>query len=550
VDFVFVGFQGFVVGEVSTGKPGVDEPLCARSMNAQPESEQLQNFHQRLDHWVSKQGFWVQLRFSLAGGGGKGSLSFHLMQLAARVLLFLFISVGAALLFFVMRDDSELFQKEVKRSFKEKLVGEEIEITGLSSQRGEFAIKRLAMTGKQGAIFTEMQLNNISCEHSVFSNFKKVWDPGVVFISRADLALRAGADSPEAAESMSNVYFQKSDNLKLEKIVVNHASIRWGYSEGTRGAILGSNMTADRQPEGWRLRFKGGTFSQNWLKGLNIEEMIVQLGRKGVVIEKATFKKNEGYVRLLGVQLKASERPEISGKISLEKMDLLSFLPVFASDYLEGTISAELKVFGSTNSTEGIGLEGDLVLKDDDFISVRDRVHVLRAINVTDSFNSLNKSIELREGGFHIKTYAGKLEITGANLTAGDLFRMKGDLTVRPPTKEESVSFNVSTDTEDQASEQASGKQGEKSLFEKLEMNLEERDLDGLKASQRLRTMIYEGEMEISLPKESFEKAPKLEEIYSLRDPDGRILMAVPLEGRLDELTLKQAEKIYENGAR
>jgi hypothetical protein len=58
------------------------------------------------------------------------------------------------------------------------------------------------------------------------------------------------------------------------------------------------------------------------------------------------------------------------------------------------------------------------------------------------------------------------------------------------------------------------------------------------------------GAFEISLPKEVFDKAPKLRDIYPLRDDMGRILMRVPLDGLIYDLTLEQADGIYENGKR
>ena len=39
-------------------------------------------------------------------------------------------------------------------------------------------------------------------------------------------------------------------------------------------------------------------------------------------------------------------------------------------------------------------------------------------------------------------------------------------------------------------------------------------------------------------------------EEYPLRDPSGRILMRVPLDDVIYNLTLKQAEGIYKNGSR
>lgn len=454
----------------------------------------------------------------------------------------------------------------------EKLGGNEIEMKGLISEQGVFSISRLALTGKEGTFFSELEMRNLKCKRSIFGDFRKDWNPGVVNISRVDLGLRAGSDSLEAAESMANVYFQDTGRLKLEKIVVNEMSIRWGYSERTRGSIIGSYMTADRLSDGWKLRFKGGTFSQNWLKRLNIEELVVQFGRKGLVIEKATFKKNDGFVTFLDMKVKVGERPEVSGKVRMRKIDLSSLVPVAARNFVEGSISAELNVFGSTNSTEGVGFEGDLVLEGEDSITVRDRIHILRAISVVDAFNNYRR-IDFREGGFHMKTHAGRLSITGANLVAGDLFRMKGSLTARPATTEEAMSYTPSVNTvddglvilnddemeitlegagrqADDAKQQGFKKEGDDSLFEKLGISLENRRLDELGAERLSRSMRYDGEFEISLPKEAFDKAPKLAELYPLREASGRILMRVPLDGVIYDLTFKQAEGIYENGSR
>jgi hypothetical protein len=545
-------------------------------MSAQPDLEQLQNFQQRLSLWVSGQGFWFQLRYSLAGGGGQGALTFNLLRLSMRVGLFLLLLAGGFFVFLLKQTESDSYLMRVRTSLMEKLGGEQFEMRGLVSARGVFSISRLAMTGKEGTFFTELEIRNLKCKRGIFSDYSKTWDPGVVAISRADLGLRAGSDSVEAAESMANVYFQDTGKLKLQKIVVNEMSMRWGYSERTRGSIIGSHMTADRLPEGWKLRFKGGTFSQNWLKRLTIEELVVQFGRKGLVIEKASFKKNEGYVTLLDVKVKAGERPEVSGKMRMRKVDIASVVPPAVRNFVEGTISAEFNVFGSTNSTEGVGFEGDLALEGEDVITIRDRIHVLRALSVVDAFNNYRR-IDFREGGFHMKTHAGRLEISAANLSAGELFRLKGSLTARPATTEEAMSYTPASNTydddlvilsdeemdtkvkitlegaaneTDDVKRQGFAKGGDESLFEKLGIRLENRRLDELGAEKLSRSMRYEGELEISLPKEAFEKTPKLSELYPLRDPSGRVLMRVPLEGVIYDLTLKQAEGIYENGAR
>jgi len=543
-------------------------------MSAQTETEQSQNFHQRLSQWVSSQGFLFQLRYSLSGGSGKGMYAFHLLRLSLRAFLFLLVIAAGFLLFLVKQTGSASFQNNRQAAFIDKLGGEELEMIGLASARGIFSINRLAMTGKEGSFFTELEMRNLKCNRNIFNDFQNEWDPGVVSITRVDLGLRAGSDSLEAAESMAKVYFQDTGKLKLEKIVVNEMSIRWGYSDRTRGSIIGSRMTADRLADGWKLRFKGGTFSQNWLKRLEIEELVVQFGKKGLVFEKANFKKNEGLVSFVDMKVAAGERPEVSGKVILRKIDVSSVLPVAARNFVEGAISAELNVFGSTNSTEGVGFEGDLVLEGEDQITIRDRIHILRAISVVDAFNNY-KRIDFRKGGFHMRTHAGRIDITGMDLAAGDLFRMKGILTARPATTEEVMSYASSGKEyeveknelilnedeldftlqdagrqSEEAKQQGFDKKDKETLFEKLGISLENYKLNEYEAQQLSRSMRYEGELEISLPKEVFEKAPKLIEEYPLRDPSGRVLMRVPLDDVIYNLTLKQSEGIYKNGSR
>jgi hypothetical protein len=540
-------------------------------MNAQSETEQLQNFHQRLSQWVSSQGFWFQLRYSFSGKGTKGALTFHLLRLCARFAVFLLVAAAGVWVYLVKQADMSSYREEFQASLKEKLGAEQIEMRGLERRQGQFSISRLTMSGKESTFFSGLELRNLKCRKTLLDVFRKEWDPGVVTISRADLGLRAGSDSLEAAESIADVYFQDTEGIKLKAIVVNDLSVRWGYSARTRGSITGSDMRAERLPDGWRLRLKGGTFSQNWLKRLEIDEIDLFFGKKGIVFEKAQFRKGAGSVSFVDLKVKAGERPEISGAMRLRKIDVSSLLPMAVRNFVEGTLSAELKVFGSTNSTEGVGFEGNVALEGEDIIVIRDRVHLLRALSVIDVFNNYRR-VDFRKGSFHMKTHGGRMEITDVNLAAGELFRMKGGLAVRLPTNEEALSFSENDSVSDQggilnedeidftlerAAEQAAdstrvgfGKAGDDSLYEKLGLSVETRRLEE-RASERLsRAYRYEGGLEISLPKEAFEKAPRLAEAYPKRDAGGRILMDVPLEGVLYELTLKQSDEVYQKGAR
>jgi hypothetical protein len=71
------------------------------------------------------------------------------------------------------------------------------------------------------------------------------------------------------------------------------------------------------------------------------------------------------------------------------------------------------------------------------------------------------------------------------------------------------------------------------------------------RASERMSRMLrYEGGLRITLQPDAFERATRLNEIYPADAVTGRIPMQVPISGYLYELTLRQAEDIYQQGKR
>ncbi|QTN31279.1 hypothetical protein HZ994_02695 [Akkermansiaceae bacterium] len=529
----------------------------------------MQNFHERLSEWVSSQGFWFQLRYSFSGGGAKGALGYHLFRLFARLLVFTAVAAAGTWVFLVKQSGSASYSDQVKETLVEKLRAEEIQLQGLSRQQGEFYVSRLAMSGGDETFFTVMEARNLKCQMGLLDGFRKQWDPGPLTISRLDMGLRAGADSAKAAASLGDVLFQDLGKMKLDAIVVNDTSLRWGYSERTRGSILGSKMRAQKLADGWRLRFRGGTFTQNWLKRLEIVELDVVFRRQGIVFEKAVLRKNQGYVTFTDLKVTAGERPEVTGNMNLRKIDVAALVPIGVRNFLEGTVSGQFKVFGSTNSADGVGFEGEVMLAGDDVIFLRDRIHLLRALSVVDAFNNYRR-VDFRDGSFRMKTHGGRMELSQVDIRAGDLLQMKGEMVVRLPTAEEALQFNetgiaddddgiLNDDEIDITLERAAmnagesvgfRKEGDDTLFERLGLTLENRRLEEKAAERLARSYRYEGMFTISLPRDSFVRAPQLQQMYPGNGANGRVVMDVPIEGVLYDLTLKQANEIYEKGAR
>lgn len=550
------------------------EVLYAESMNGQPESEQLQNFHERLNQWVSSQGFLFQLRYSLSGGGSRGALAFHFLKMLARVGIFVIIIAVGFWLFLFNQTRTAGYVEKLSASIKEKFSAHEIELKGFSRDQGEFYISRMAMIGGDETFFTGLELRNLKCNMGLLDSLGKNWDPGLIEINQADVSIRAGADSKETSKAIADVLFQDTGRVKITSIQVKDMSLKWGYSERTRGEIYGSKMRARKIPSGWSLSFSGGTFSQNWLKRLEIIELNVVFGPQGIVFEKALFKKGQGYVTLTDLKVKAGERPDISGKMNLRKMDISLLLPVGLRGFVEGNVSGDFKVFGSSNSSEGVGFEGDIVLEGEDTLILRDRVHLLRAFSVVDAFNNYHR-VDFTNGSFNLKTHAGRLSLRNVNLKAGDLMTLQGGMVARIPTSEETLvlrdrdEFSEAILTEEElasgvdnvtlrgAAEQTRtgrdigfGKVDEDSLFGRLGQTGYTRRIEEMAAERLTRSYRYEGRFNVTLKKEAFARAPQLAEAYPVSETTGRISIDVPIEGILYDLTMEQADEIYKNGTR
>jgi hypothetical protein len=88
------------------------------------------------------------------------------------------------------------------------------------------------------------------------------------------------------------------------------------------------------------------------------------------------------------------------------------------------------------------------------------------------------------------------------------------------------------------------------SLFDRLGLSLEMRRLEEQAADRLSRTLRYDGLFRITLPADAFERAPKLSAQFPVDANIGRIPLMVPVEGSLYEITLTQAEDIYQQGTR
>jgi hypothetical protein len=546
------------------------------------DSELANNFNDRLSQWVSNQGFWFQLRYSMTGSGAGGLAAFHLVRIATRVLIFLLVVTALSWVLLAKRTESRRFIAGLKASLQSGLSASETEMRGFSRVQGQLGIMRLACQGGPETFYTTMEARNIRCKMNFFDGLIGIWDPGTVSVSRLDMELRAGTDDAESAHKIPDALFKNPKKLRLNTMTVADATLRWGFSERTRGSIEHSVLKIQRLENGMRLNLKGGTFSQNWLHKLEIVDLTVVCDRDGLTFEKAEFAQGDGTVDLTGLKVVGGERPQVEGPVKIRRLNLGGALPSAVQNYIDGSISGDFQVSGSTNTAEGLAFAGQVVLEGQDTVTLRDRLHVLKALSVIDYERNYNR-IDFRSGSFQVKTVADGLELSQLSLKSNDLFTLEGKMRVRLPTPEEAKAAvaagesvggsplysaeaaqadGISATAADSdislrraAQETKRGKDGNvidasSSLFDRLGLDFERRRLEEQAADRLSKTLRYEGTFQITLPKDIFDRSPQLAAQFPIDPVSGRIPLTIPIEGSLYDLTLKQAEDIYQQGKR
>jgi len=546
------------------------------------DSEQLHNFNERLSQWVANQGFWFQIRYSMSGSGFKGRAMFQLLRLGFRLLVFL-LFVGAGLFFYLLkRTDSIRFQTGMRDDLLSSLSASELEMRGCKRSQGQFEVSRLAAQGGAETFFTSLEARSIRFKMGLRDGLVGVWHPGLISIARLDVDLRAGTDDAESASKLSEALFRRSTKVDVNSFAVADATVHWGYSDRTEGAIESCIMNVQRTASGWRMTIKGGVFHQNWLTKLEIINMVVACDANGLVFEKAELKQGECTVNFSGLRLTGGERPQVSGTVKIRHMVLEGILPLGARRFVEGSLSGDFRVFGSTNSPDGIGFEGQVVLDGNDVITLRQQIPLLKALSVVDYSRNYHR-VDFREGVFQLKTIHSGMELTGVKLKAEELLTMDGTMSVRLPTQDEiQAATTQGTDAETsplfgandltaQSSETAKaetsitlkraalearrvreGTQSAESLslFDRLNLGAEMRRLENQAAERMSRMLRYSGEFQITVQGNAFDRGPQLQRRYPVDSATGRIPIKVPIDGYLYELTIKQADETYQLGQR
>ncbi|MDB4340611.1 hypothetical protein OAA12_00585 [Akkermansiaceae bacterium] len=536
------------------------------------DQQRLNEYQSKVSDWIGRQGVLFQIRYARTVGAV--TLGRHLSGLALKLVLFLVVAGVCG--FFVLNRyfDSPGYGERVAGQVANALGAGEVEVTGFSRNFGKGDFQFLELKGGEESFFYEAKFEKLRGEFSFLTGVTDSWRPSAISIKKADLRLKAGGSEDEMKLGFSSI-IESLKGQGISQIKIEDCSFSWGYSKLTFGMVRNSDFRAVLHEGIWEVELSGGTFQQNWLGPLAIKSADLKVGMGGIKIESLNLESNGGEADLKG---------SISGPVNMPTFDLaggFNSLPieklikingVSTREYIEGRISGDLKIGGSSNRQ--VELSGQVKLDEKDSVTIRERWSLLRALSILDNERTYLR-IDFNQGGFAFSTGGGGIEVSEINLNAGNKARLLGSFKTRLPTQAEAaetlgikLTNNFSLDYTDSSAAQelendrmridsrddelGFGVDIERSIddgeLEVPKAQLSVKELEALRMRQEMEVHRILGDLKLAVPASSFNSSKALLEIYPKDELGWRWIPIelndanfMNLSDKANELLLKQA---------
>lgn len=537
------------------------------------DQQRLNEYQSKVSDWIGRQGVLFQFRYARTVGAV--TLGRHLSGLTVKLVLFLVVA-GVCGFFVLNRHfDSPGYGEKVAGQVANALGAGEIEVTGFSRNFGKGDFQFLELKGGEESFFYEAKFEKLRGEFSFLTGVTDSWRPSAISIKKADLRLKAGGSEDEMKLGFSSI-IESLKGQGISQIKIEDCSFSWGYSKLTFGRVRNSDFRAVLHEGIWEVELSGGTFQQNWLGPLAIKSADLKIGMGGIKIESLNLESNGGEADLKG---------SISGPVNMPTFDLaggFNSLPieklikingVSTREYIEGRISGDLKIGGSSNRQ--VELSGQVKLDENDSVTIRERWSLLRALSILDNERTYLR-IDFNQGSFAFSTGGGGIEVSEINLNAGNKARLLGSFKTRLPTQAEAaetlgikLTNNFSLDYTDSSAAQelendrmridsrddelGFGVDIERSIddgeLEVPKAQLSVKELEALRMRQEMEVHRILGDLKLAVPASSFNSSKALLEIYPKDELGWRWIPIelndanfMNLSDKANELLLKQAQ--------
>ncbi|MCF7734232.1 MAG: hypothetical protein K9N23_21295, partial [Akkermansiaceae bacterium] len=121
-----------------------------------------------MSQWVASQGFWFQIRYSMASGGSRGVVLGHLLRFLVRLSMLVAVAAIGGAIYLVRLPGTEGFAERVETSINDGLGAAESKMDGFQRVQGEMVIRRFASEGGHKSFFSVMEAKNNGARMGVF----------------------------------------------------------------------------------------------------------------------------------------------------------------------------------------------------------------------------------------------------------------------------------------------------------------------------------------------------------------------------------------------
>lgn len=536
----------------------------------QENQKKLEEFRARMSAWVTSQGLLFQLVHG--GGGASSALMSWVTRMGLRVALLLLIGLVVFYAYLLRRPFAPSFGEGIRVVIEKGLNAESAEIGPTARKEGILELSSLEMVGSEGTFFDSLSARNIKTRMRVTAGILGLWRGDSINVERLAMKVKSGSETLDA-DRVFGVIFGSVERFDFDRVEIEDASIAWGYSTSTAGAIKNTKLSAKRSASGWKLKMLGGTFSQNWLRDMRVEALELDVSKAGIKIVEAQFGKGDGRITLSGTVKGPIVNPQVDAKGMMEGFPLKGCVQPEVAAVLQGRISGAVKLGGSPYGSSGITVSVQVDLGPEDEIIVTDEVELLDVISLVDRYRSYKK-VRFRTGGFTMETGRNVAVFTGINLSAKDHVQLEGEfMSRRPSDKEVSIAiYKTENLGEEPSSDGGTDTENTGSEFDLVTAARAARELSD--SDEKIRTIFQSqvfgqevmrreeearasyrsipylvGAVSLGLHPKAFEekRSPVLSELFPVEENSGLRWLKLDLNNSLPVAGSELAEKILEH---
>lgn len=405
-------------------------------------------YNEEMKRWMAKQSIWWRLRY-LQRHPEARPLPLSLLMLALKLVPV--VLIGGFVYYVLLQRylTSGDFASLVRTQSAVALNAEEVKLTATRWKAGKVSMNTLEGRGRPDNWVRRFSLTGIGIPVKLQSLFTEAWTPGEVSVQSMEVELRAGmlggtelerVLAGEAAgggkRGTDGKWGVKCDGamFRTNRLICRDTYLSWGGAEESAGFVRGAVLDARRVDDGWVVTLTGGELEQGWLRGAQVDEIVLSLGDGRIRLDRCDFTLPapegttgaDGRGSMAGV-VTVKREPEMDLAIDLRNTDITLLLPEKLRGLFAGRVTGECSIEGSTNRRGSVRTTGAFELHKEFAFGFRSAeiIPLLEVLGGEVADIPVRYFI-CREGGVRFALGGDKLQVDGLTWLTPEGERLEG----------------------------------------------------------------------------------------------------------------------------